>query len=73
MPTKKAEQPAPRYRVDRTKPLSNARRYEYLMRVGVTIGTGRNKKVLKGKELDAYVDDIVWREAHPGEEPVCVF
>ena len=60
----------PRYSVNRVKPLSSRRRYEFLREHGVTIETGgSHPKILKGQALDDYIDEKVWRDHHPGEEP----
>lgn len=56
--------------VSKIKPVSQLRRYEYLREKGVMLKGG---VVLKGKELDDYVDEQIWRDAHPGENPCVVF
>ena len=58
------------YSVNKVKPVSSMRKYEYLREKGVVIETGgSHPMILKGKELDEYLDEQVWRKNHPGEEP----
>lgn len=64
-----------KYKVSAVKPLSPLKKYEYLRENGVVIqggpcGPGATPVVLKGQELDDYVDEAIWREKHPGQEPI---
>ena len=63
----------PIYTVNRIKPLSNSRRYEYLRELGVSVFQDGRMVLLHKEELDRYIDRAVWEEAHPGVEPICVF
>lgn len=56
----------PKYRVNRVKPTSLHRRYEWVRQNWEKLRTQK----LKGQELDEYIDEQIWREAHPGEEPI---
>lgn len=58
-----------RYRIDSRKPVSPLKRYEYLRKKGVVV-EGNIEEILSGQDLDDYVDEQVWREAHPGQEPI---
>ena len=63
----------PTYKIDRVKPVSSRRRYEYLREHGVVIATDDHDgpgPTLSRKELDDYIDESIWREAHPGENPI---
>lgn len=55
-----------RYRVNKVKATSPARRYEVLRIMGVQV----RGHFLKGQELDDYLDREIWAAAHPGKEPV---
>lgn len=61
-----------RYRVNKVKPVSNARRYEVLRSDGVLVptGIGGQTDIIKGQALDDYLDEKIWRAAHPGQEPI---
>lgn len=59
------------YKIDRIKPLSNRRRYEYWREHGVSFPNADGSvEVLNKADLDAYTDEQIWRAAHPGEEPI---
>ena len=61
--------------INRTKPLSNARRYEFLRDQGIPVptGIGDQHDIVRGQALDDYIDGKVWQELNPGKEPICVF
>lgn len=64
-----------RYRVNQIKPVSNARRYEFLMANGVIVhggacGPGGSPVVMKGSELNDFIDEAIWRATHPGQNPI---
>ena len=59
-----------KYRIYRVKPKSPLKRYEYLRSKGILMETGGSHPTLvRGEALDKYVDEALWREANPGQEP----
>lgn len=56
-------------KVSRIKNVSAHRRWEWVRHHGYHIpGADGEHLCLKGQELDEYVNEQVWREAHPGQE-----
>lgn len=58
------------YRANLVKPASAMRKYSFLREVGVTIPTrDGTHRLLKGAELDEFVNTKIWEAAHPGLSP----
>ena len=59
-----------KYRVNRVKPSSNALRYEIVRERGMMVETGgSHPRLLKGKDLDDYLDLQRFKRKHPNLEP----
>lgn len=59
-------------KANRIKPVSKMRRYEFLRERGVMVGSiegGDCMGPLDRDDLDNWVDEQIWREAHPGQDP----
>lgn len=58
----------PKYHINYVKPVSNARRYEWIREHGMMIETtGSHPRLVKGQELDDHFDKLIWMRAHPGK------
>lgn len=55
--------------ISRIKTVSNRARYEYWRERGVAIGDAPVRYLTK-QDLDDYTDEQIWRDAHPGQDPV---
>ena len=57
-------------KANRIKTVSKLRRYEFLRELGVYFGNDAGEYVLaERQELDDKIDELIWRKAHPGEDP----
>lgn len=59
-----------KYRVSAAKPLSAVKKYEFLRSQGVRVQVGDTEVILKGQELDDYLNEHIWRLKHPGQDPI---
>ena len=61
-----------KYNVSAIKSLSAVKRYEYIRSKAYPVMSEdmQTVRVYTGDELDRYIDEQVWRENHPGQEPI---
>lgn len=63
-----------KYRLNSVKPKSFMKKYEFIRENGYYIpGADGVHTCLKGEDLDHYIDEQIWRAAHPGQEPIREF
>lgn len=59
-------------KANRVKPVSKLRRYEYISKRMLQLHLDNGQAIfgpVSQNEIDAWVDEQIWREAHPGQEP----
>lgn len=60
-----------KYRITSVKSLSPLKRYEHIRETGFHVpGADGEHLCLTGQELDDYLDEVIWRKKHPGQEPI---
>ena len=65
---------ADEYKIDRIKPVSNRRRWEYWREKGIITSVEDNGavNVYSKQELDDYTDRAIWLADHPGQDPTTI-